>query len=398
MRIIIGFEHIRRLVGARSQIVVEVARALQARGHDILIVCDTVTDPFPFQDLRFIARRDFQSGESHRLTLLRLWSRRVIASHGADATLSFHPAIPGDVLVPLFGWACTAMKRERIVQDGSSHSRIRILKRLKLYERLAVERVARSDPDLRRVVALSKRMYEDLLAADPTLSSRMELIPGCSPLCVRRSDDESAGRLRREMRSILRLDVHDVMFLWEATTAGPHGRRILIEAFARLIEDFRSRQAVTTDPCPRPILVLAGKGQWISHDLSLVRQCDQYIRILGRTADMPALLHACDVGVLPAVHSTVGRFVSECLGYGKPIIASDVTAGVERIAASAGPAAGRVVPVGNVDQLYQAMADMLNAEQRMVATAAAQAVAPTIDFGEFVNRIERLLLGMCVTP
>ncbi|MBL1216299.1 MAG: glycosyltransferase [Planctomycetes bacterium] len=391
MRIIIGFEHIRRLVGARSQIVVEVARALQARGHDILIICDTVTDPDLFNDLAICTRRDFQSGESHRLTLMRLWARRVIARQRPDVTLSFFPAIPGDILVPLFGWARTALARDSSIRDGAPHGKARIVKRLKLLERLAVESVARSDPDLRCVAALSRHMYDDLLAADPTLESRMELIPGCSPLCRHADIGDEAARIRNEIRSSLRMDAQDVMFLWEATVASPHGRRVLIDAFARLVDAYRAQQADTTAPCPRPILVMAGEGQWISHDLSILKGCEKYIRILGRTAEMPALLHACDVGVLPALHSTVGRFAWECLGYGKPIIASDVTAGMDRVETQSGSTAGRTVAAGNVDQLCEAMADMLNAEQRMVATAAARALVPMFEFEDFVSRLERLL-------
>src|SRR5690606_32519903 len=114
----------------------------------------------------------------------------------------------------------------------------------------------------------------------------------------------------------------EVVFFWGSKQAMLHGAGLLIRAFG---------EAVRAGNLTRARLVLAGEWPYRLHARTVDRDCDGQVRVLGRTAEVDRLLAACDVVVNPAVHSTLGRSVWEALAFGKPVIASSATGGVDRM-------------------------------------------------------------------
>ena len=73
-----------------------------------------------------------------------------------------------------------------------------------------------------------------------------------------------------------------------------------------------------------PVLVLAGDGPMAGQLASLTRQADLPVRFLRHRADIPALLGAADVVVVPSRWEGQPLIVQEALQAGRPIVASRV--------------------------------------------------------------------------
>jgi glycosyltransferase involved in cell wall biosynthesis len=73
-----------------------------------------------------------------------------------------------------------------------------------------------------------------------------------------------------------------------------------------------------------PVLVLAGDGPMAGQLASLARQADLPVRFLRHRADVPALLGAADVVVVPSRWEGQPLIVQEALRAGRPIVASKV--------------------------------------------------------------------------
>ncbi len=374
MRLILAFEHVRRFVGAHAQVVTELAQRLGRRGHDVTIVCDTVTDPALYPDLHFIARRPFHVGGSHRPALLHFWARRIIESTPHHLVLSFHPAIAGDVMIPMFGFDFGPDR----VRRGGWRSAAHAFDPRRIESRW-IGRRSRRDRGVRCIAALSEWMRESLLDAAPEVEGILRLVPGASP--IEPPAEEAAQRvLGAETRAILRLDPTDIVFLWAAKAPHQKGGAAVLRAFSEV--------AALGHSAAR--LIMACEDPWPMHDLSVDLDCDERLRLVSRTREMERLLAAADIGVMPAGRSMLGRFVWECLAFGVPVIANTRTAGTERMRDAQERLAGRVISSARPEALREAMIGLLNSAHLDAARRSARAIAPSMRFDLFVDRIEAL--------
>ncbi len=380
MRIILGFEHVRRLVGSHSQIVTELGLGLTGLGHDVTIVCDTVLDPMLWPDLHFVARRTFRIGESRRPGLLRTWASSVIPELGADISLSFTTAIPGDLLCPILG-----STERRIAGHGRFMERLRgrISPRKRALTRTDAQ--TRSDRRVRGVIALSETMAEEIREAMPWFANRIIHIPGASPIHVPSESERAA--LRLQGRRMLRIAPEEVFFLWCSKQPGAHGLIRLLEALADLRRE---------DPAAaRAVLVLAGEGQWEAASAAARLGIDDAVRIIGRTAALDLLLSAADVAVSPALYSTLGRATWEALAFGVPLLISDRSGGSDRVRESG---AGVIVPARDVGALARGLGDLIDDRRRAAFTIAAATIAPDLRFERLTADIERALRHYTASP
>lgn len=374
MHIVIAFEHVRRFVGAHAQVVTELARRLAQRGHEVTIICDTVTDPDLYPDLHFIARRPFQTGASHRPWLLHNWARRTMGDLHHNFAISFHSAIVADVLVPTFGLAPGPDRRS----GGGLRGLIGRLDPRRGVSGVVGRRTRRSRR-LACIVALSDAMADDLLAADPSVESILRRIPGASPI-EPPDNPEVAAWQRSETRSILRLEPDQIVLLWAAKAPFHKGGEAVLRAFAQTLAAGH----------PNARLVMACEDIWSLHDLAVDLDCDEESRLVSRTREMGCLLAAADIGVIPATKSMFGRFLCECLAFGLPVITNTGTAGAERLRAPDERLAGRIISGGRPEALRDAMVGLLDEPHRLAARRSAQAIAPSMRFDLFVDRIEAL--------
>ena len=129
------------------------------------------------------------------------------------------------------------------------------------------------------------------------------------------------------------------------------GQRILLEAFVRVYEKY-----------PKSWLILAGKGRLESelHSLAVELNIHERVLFLGYRTDVPVVLRACDVFVLPSIAEGLPGALLEAMATGVPVIASRV-GGVPEILNS--PDAGTMVSPSSVDELANAMERLYNMDE-----------------------------------
>jgi glycosyltransferase involved in cell wall biosynthesis len=123
-----------------------------------------------------------------------------------------------------------------------------------------------------------------------------------------------------------------------------------------------------------PLLVVAGEGPLAAQVASRARATGVNVRFLGPRADVPALLAAADVAVVPSRWDGQPLFVQEALRAGRPLVASRVGG----IPALTGPDGALLVRPGDPGRLASAVRAVLAdpaLSERLAAAAAARAAA-----------------------
>lgn len=152
--------------------------------------------------------------------------------------------------------------------------------------------------------------------------------------------------------------VRTPVILTVARLAPQKGLGTLIDAAAR----WRDRS-------PVPLLVIAGSGPLAG---SLTRQAEASgarVRLAGQRGDVPALLAAADVVVVPSVWEGQPLIVQEALRAGRPLVASRVGG----IPALTGEDAALLVPSGDAAALAVAVVAVLD-DPALAARLSAAAV------------------------
>jgi glycosyltransferase involved in cell wall biosynthesis len=167
----------------------------------------------------------------------------------------------------------------------------------------------------RRLERLVARRSDSVLCVSADLAHRMRragarhvalaviVAPALAP-----ASDEDVAKVRAEIGAQGRQIV-----LAAGRLARQKGFDVLLEALIGL----RGRGLA-------PVLVLAGDGPMAGQLASLTRQADLPVRFLRHRADIPALLGAADVVVVPSRWEGQPLIVQEALQAGRPIVASRV--------------------------------------------------------------------------
>jgi glycosyltransferase involved in cell wall biosynthesis len=128
------------------------------------------------------------------------------------------------------------------------------------------------------------------------------------------------------------------------------------------------------DRDPAPLLAIAGEGPLAEQLARQSRAAGADVRFLGQRSDIPALLAAADVVVVPSRWEGQPLIVQEALRAGRPLVASRVGG----IPALTGEDGAVLVPPGDPGQLAAALRSVLDdpaLSGRLAARAAARAAA-----------------------
>lgn len=306
-----------------SLIALDVLRGLAARGHTIVACAPTVdlSETPPFTVLELGRPRN----ESLQPFVYASRARRALAAHGpADVVHWLYPGEPDQALfVPPSGTPFVVGPLFSAWPNGQSRGL-----RLGDLVRTALRPVERRLGD--RAVA----------AATVLLATR-----GARP----------KGRLLPPGVDLARFDVEPargatVAFIGRLERS--KGVRELVEAFAAV----RRRH-------PDARLVMAGDGSergWLEQ---------QEVELLGHVpADgIPALLRSAALAVVPSYGEPFGMTVLEAMAAGRAVVATDA-GGPHHLVV---PGTGRLVPVGDVGALADAIASLLDAPDELAATGLA---------------------------
>ncbi|MFG2001090.1 glycosyltransferase family 4 protein [Spirillospora sp. NPDC048911] len=235
---------------------------------------------------------------------------------------------------------------------------------------------------LERVVA---RGADEVLGVSPDLEERMRalgarsvghaLVPAPAPLT------QPGPAVRADVRAELGVGERPLI-LTVARLADQKGLPALLDAAAGW-----GRRS------PAPLVVIAGDGP-LEADLRARIEAEHLpVRLLGRRPDVPALLAASDIAVVPSVWEGQPLIVQEILRAGRPLVATRVggipaMVGVEDAAAPGSAAGGPLlhgpesdaallVPSGDAAALERAVSRILDDPALAVRLGAAAAQRAT---------------------
>jgi glycosyltransferase involved in cell wall biosynthesis len=178
----------------------------------------------------------------------------------------------------------------------------------------------------------------------------------------------STGDVSAETRAALRAefgaDPGQAIVLAVGRLAAQKGFGLLLDAAARW-----------GDIQPAPLLVIAGQGPLAAGLQARAASLGLAVRFVGHRGDVPALLGAADVFVLPSVWEGQSLILQEALRTGVPIVATRVGGNPELT----GEDAAILVPPGDAPRLAEAVRAVLGdpalaARLREAAAARARAL------------------------
>jgi glycosyltransferase involved in cell wall biosynthesis len=205
----------------------------------------------------------------------------------------------------------------------------------------------------RHIVAPSQRVRHVLTACEGVSAAKVSLVP-----YGQLGERFDAIRLLDPLEVQRRLDVGSPLLVCVSRLHVEKGHAFLLEAFARLHREL-----------PGATLCLVGEGPEREALMSSVRRLglDGSVRFLGWRDDALQIMWAADLVVHPSLQEALPSAVIEAVMLGCPVVASDVS-GVRDVLGDS--EYGLVVPPGDADGLWRAMAETLRGRDQAREKAA----------------------------
>ncbi len=227
-----------------------------------------------------------------------------------------------------------------------------------------------------RLVAVSEQVKSAMLKTMPHIhENRIAVV--CNSVDVTRYGD-------RTLRSILRRELgigdHDRVVAMVATFKEQKGHRFLLDALPSVMRQF-----------PDLHVLLIGDG---ALRLALEAQArnlklDERVHFLGSRNDVPDLLSASDLFILPSLWEGLPMALVEAMASGLPAIGTRV-AGTNQVMAHG--ETGLLVTPGSADELCEAMLELLSSPERMDRMGRAARQRVEVHFGAVKQAREYLAL------
>lgn len=101
---------------------VDLARALHARGHGVVVACDGADDPDDFAPMRVLVRDERRTARHARPLRFARWAGAVRALHADRACVSLTHCAPGDLWIPLGPPTVAALRANLLLRRSSPGS------------------------------------------------------------------------------------------------------------------------------------------------------------------------------------------------------------------------------------------------------------------------------------
>lgn len=258
--------------------------------------------------------------------LLRRERISLVHAHGPEACM-------------LAGIACSLTRvplviTRHVLDEAVTNWRLRQLARMTVF---AARRAA-------AVVAVSgavARRLEETRAARP---AAIHVIPNGVELA--RFNDPALSLRREEFRRALGLEPGDSLVLLPAVLREGKGHEVLIDA----LQEIKAR-------VPRTRVAFAGGGELEGVLRARAERHGDAVMFLGQREDMPELLAACDLVVLPSMAEALPTALIEAAAAGRPVVATRVGGTPEVVEDGE---TGMLVPPDDPAALAAAVAAVLN--------------------------------------
>ncbi len=380
LRIAIVAEQFFPDAGGAERSAAQILEQLVKRGHDLTLLSGAYPRDFHWPDVK--ARQAPMGRPRGLLPLLSFaaWARRQLDT-GFDTSLSITTMVPAAVLQPRAGLVvqsqdrAAARRRTRLGRLARTAS-ARLEPRQQVLR--LIERRTLGDPRLRRIVAISRYVAEDLKRYYDVPEQRIELIPNAAE--VPDVSDAQRKRWRRELRAAFSIADDEPVALFPAIDPWRKGIEPLMQAVARL------RQA------DRPLTVLvAGTLDYAGQVLVSRLGVRDRVRFVGPTQHMAALYVTADLTVLPTFHDAASKVILESLMLGTPAISTRYN-GASDFIIEADAVRGRVLDdPADVPGLVAAMTELLEPDEHARCAAATAGLAQRLTMTRHVDRLEQVL-------
>ncbi len=219
-------------------------------------------------------------------------------------------------------------------------------------------------PRLRRVVAISHAVRDDILAGNRWLDPGKVVTVQNGLDLERFLDSADCGALRRQLFPEIGAR------FWFGTA----GRLSVVKNHALLLRAFRR----VLERYPDCGLLLAGRGEL---EGALRRQAaelgiEERVHFLGFRADIPQVLQALDCFVFPSLREGLGLALVEAMACGLPVIASQV-GGIPEVFSE--EPMGTLVPPGDEEALAAAMTRMVETPPELRSAMGESARRRAVD-------------------
>ena len=199
------------------------------------------------------------------------------------------------------------------------------------------------------VTVNSKAVWDDTVNRDHVDASKLRLIyNGVDP-----APFEAAHNQREEVRGALGLEADEKVIIVVANFILYKGHSDFLKA---------AREVISQIPKVRVLLV--GEDRGIQKDVE--RQAEEFgihnfIQFLGRRDDVPHLLAAADLSVLPSYEEGFSNVILESMAAGLPVVATRVGGNSEAVVDGA---SGWLVPPRNPSIMAEKIVDLFGDPQR----------------------------------
>jgi len=241
-----------------------------------------------------------------------------------------------------------------------------------------------TNPLVDRIVCNSEEVRRFTLAAERADPSRVEVIVNGIDV------DRFAGGDRRGARAALGVEPGETLVGAVGTIREVKGQRVLLEAMLPLLGGM-----------PGLRLVLAGdrRGAYAEEVAREAARAGLGERVLmpGPVDDVPGLLAALDLFVLPSLSEGMSNALLEAMAAGLPIVATRVGGNAEALAEGD---AGVLVPPGDPGELREAIAGLLADRGRAARLAgrARERARTEYSLERMLERTEALYAGLVGRP
>ena len=385
MNIAIVIERFDPRGGGAEKSTAQIAHHLVRRGHQVTILAWSAK---PWRQEPRVCIRSHSKHErlgAFRLLRFSQWAGRCMAEGRFDTSLSVTTAVAAPVLQPRGGTVRETLERNVAVRTrpwSRTAKRILISLSVKPRVQLWLERRTFQNPRIRRIIAVSRYVQDQLHRHYGIGRDRVEIIPNASEMP--RLADDQRSRWRRTVRKGFGIGPDTTVFLFAAHNPGLKGASTLLRATRRL-------QQRNTDI----VILIAGKLCYPVQRQAATLGVRSRVRFVGPTDQMAALYCASDVTVLPTYYDTSSKVVIESLMMGVPAI-STVYNGASDLIIGNGcgrGSAGRVLAdPGDAEALAAAMADLADPTQRRLCQPAMAALAEQLGMQRHVDRLETVLV------
>lgn len=331
------------IIRGNERQVMRIATGLRARGHEVVVSCRAggpVEAELRALGIRTTGIRPRGDADLWNATRFVRWLRR----ERPDAVL-----LTSWIRAFIAGWCARAAGVPRVV------FRIGGMQPIHRGVRGSLERHA-----LRRwyhaIIANSRAVAGRITDALPDMADRVHVVVnGMEP-----ADAPVPAPLRTE----LRIPADAVLALAVGGMERNKGFDLLIDAVAGI---------------PHVHVALAGGGtdaqRAAMEERARARGVADRVHFLGRRGDVPAVVAACDLFVLPSRAEGFSVALLEAMADGKPIVAADVGGAWEGLAARDGrPPAGWIVARDDADALAAGLREVVDAMRAGSPEPAARAL------------------------